>query len=228
MASRQSPRPFKSRPSAWDRTISSQFFRIEEVKPARSSEQPYCRMQHTRTSNTREASDNAFGDKLMTKGVHRFVLSFELAHSSSGFGIILGVATPDGRQKVGVRVWDGRAVMMPQQPKQRSGEVLASPTQRAERAVSSRIEVLVDMFRKSLAFSIDGGAAVDSGILPEHMPESLVVWACIFFKGDAVTLSHHRHRACLGSPPSPPAPVRVPSSNRSGADESYEAGPWIT
>ena len=185
-------------------------------------------MQHTRTSNTREASDDAFGDKLMTKGCHRFVLSFELNHSSSGFGIILGVATPDGRQKVGVRVWDGRAVMFPQQPKQPAGEVLASPTQRAERAVSSRIEVRVDQFRKSLAFSIDGGPAQDSGILPEEIPESLVPWACIFFKGDAVTLSHHRHQACLGSPPSPPAPVRVASSNRSRADESYEAGPWIS
>lgn len=117
--------------------------------------------RHSRTSNSRDLPDELFGDKVMSKGVHHYVLSFELTHSSSGFGIILGVASQDGRRKFGVRCWDGRAIVLPQPPKAPVGPLLVDKVMPrgapVERAVASRVEVTVDMFRKALHFSIDGG-----------------------------------------------------------------------
>ena len=84
------------------------------------------------------------------------------------------------------------------------------------------------MDRRRLLFSIDGAAAVDSGVLPAELPESLVAWAQVFFKGDVLTLSHHRSRLTGQSPPSPPPPVPVPRPPRTYDDTTFEAGPWTT
>ena len=95
----------------------------------------------------------------------------------------------------------------------------------AERAVGRRVEVLVDMDRKMLSFSVDGAAHVDSGVLPADLPDALVPWAQVFFKGDAVTLSHHRSRATAGSVPSP-TPVKVKPPSKVYDMTPFEAGPW--
>ena len=169
----------------------------------------------------------------MKKGVHQFVLSFELTYSSSAFGITLGVASQDGRRKFGVRCWDGRAVLLPKPPKAPIGQLLVDAKmprgEPIERAVASRVEVTVDMFRRALYFSIDGGLAVDFGILPEEMPEALVPWACVFYKGDAVAISDHRHRTVIGTPPTPPAKVRVPRTiwTKEFMEDSVDVGEWV-
>ena len=63
-------------------------------------------------------------------------------------------------------------------------------------------------------------------MLPEDVPDELVPWASLFFKGDAVTLSHHRHRAGASGIHSP-APKRVPRSPPRDTNH-YEAGPWAS
>lgn len=231
--SRPAPKQLKARPSKWHKGNSSEFYRIEETPALRSNQKSGSTGRHSRTSNSRDLPDELFGDKVMSKGVHHYVLSFELTHSSSGFGIILGVASQDGRRKFGVRCWDGRAIVLPQPPKAPVGPLLVDKVMPrgapVERAVASRVEVTVDMFRKALHFSIDGGLAVDIGVLPAEMPEAMVPWACTFYKGDSVTISDHRHRAMLGAPPTPPAKVRIPRTiwTKEFMEETYEAGPWI-
>ena len=225
--SRQSPRLFKPRPSAWKQSAQ---FKIEEVAPLRKGDPPYSRTWHNRTSHAREPPDDALGEKLMTRGEHRFVLNFVLNNelgSTTGHGIILGTASADGRQKVGIRCWDGRVITLPKREKQPAGDVLAPLiATRTERAVHSRVEVIVDLFRRSIGFSIDGGTPADSGLLPHEVPEQLVPWACTVYKGDVVILSNHRYRKVLGTPPTPPAPVRVPPSKWNWEDDEHDAGPW--
>ena len=108
--------------------------------------------------------------------MHQFVLS--LTHL-----LLIGIwhhpwgRVADGRRKFGVRCWDGRAVLLPKPPKAPIGQLLVDAKmprgEPIERAVASRVEVTVDMFRRALYFSIDGGLAVDFGILPEGCPRRL-------------------------------------------------------
>ena len=134
---RPSPRKLKPRPSRWSKAQSSEYYEIDDkieekirarlgsgAAPMRPSLPPVSIARHSRVSNSRDLPDDMFGEKLMTKGVHHFVLSFVLTHSSSAFGIILGVASKDGRRKFGVRCWDGRAISLPQPPKAPIGPLL--------------------------------------------------------------------------------------------------------
>ncbi len=81
------------------------------------------------------------------------------------------------------------------------------------------------MERQRVSFSVDGASAVDARIPPADMPSALVPWAQIFYKGDAVTLSHHRFRQT----PS----VRTPPPHKVAASPQYDtrqfdSGPWVS
>ena len=94
----------------------------------------------------------------------------------------------------------------------------------SERAVDCRVEVIFETDRKRLLFSVDGATAVDSGALPSELPDELVPWASLFFKGDSVTLVQHRTRATKGKPP--PLPPAIVSPAPKLDMRKFEAGPW--
>ena len=238
----RSVRATKTRPSTWSETDSagdlSQCFKVENLAagdglPAASG------LTHSRQSRVGQ-SDDAFGALVMSRGEHRFVLTIECAHSSSGAGLVLGVAAaPDPSQpsyvrpKWGVRPWDGRCVRVPApgpSATDANAVILAESHPRVglytERAVAKRVEVIVDMERRAIAFSVDGASAVDAGVLPDELPSALVPWAQLFFKGDTVALSHHRERPPRrASPRSPPPPVMV-TRGPQWDERVFEAGPW--
>ena len=208
------------------------FWRIEE-RPGVDGDAPSTRLFHTRQSRVGQP-DEAFGTRLMSKGEHRFVITLDELTSPSGSGLLLGVA--DGadngysRFKYGIRVSDGRCVQYPTPEDARNVKKTAAEgflgSARAVRAVDRRVEVVVDMDRRAVAFSVDGMTVVDSGILPGDLPDSLVPWCQIYYKGDAVILSHHRTRATAGKPPATPPPVRVPPPSKVYDMSAVDSGPW--
>jgi hypothetical protein len=203
-----------------------EYFRVEEAPTG-------VRLTHTRQSRVGQA-DEAFGDRIMRHGEHKFVFTIDCAHSSTGTGVYLGAASAsaDGhaRRRFGVRVSDGRFVMYPAGPASGSASAVNCSegwmgAAQSERAVGRRVEVLCDMDRRRLSFSVDGAAHVDCGVLPDELPDALVPWVQVFFKSDVVTLSQHRSRRGSG-PPSPPAPVRVAPPAKVYEATPFEAGPW--
>ena len=234
----RSPRALRANVSGWEE---SAYFKMETVPSGRDRDPPGARIVHTRQSRVGQA-DEAFGDRVMSRGEHRFVFTIACAHSSTGSGLVLGVAAAAGsehvRQKIGIRPSDGRLVRVPAPEPVKGGERDSRPVllaencmpRASERAVGRRVEIIVDLERKQVAFSVDGASAVDSGVLPEELPSTLVPWVQVFFKGDAVTLSHHRVRAPKpgSSPRSPPPPVKVSALVSRAYDQSkFEAGPWV-
>ena len=227
------PRPLKS--SAWDATRSASSFKFEELPPRAPGTAPCSRLKHTRQVSSRDQPDDALGEQVITDGEHRFVLTIE-SSQPSGNGIVLGVASNDGRLKIGVRPFDGRLVVHGlREPS--DGAVRGAPGRSLtlardawrDRQVGTRVEVTVDMHRRDISFSLDGGIAVSSGVLPADIPDKLVPWVSLMFKNDMVTLSEHRVRAIRGSVPSPqrpPKPVRVPPRRHSFDDKKYDSGPW--
>ena len=230
---RPSPRALKYKPSNF---VPDEFFKVEELPPHRDIEEPMSRIVHKRQSRVGQA-DEAYGDRVMSKGEHRFVFTIHNTHHDAGTGILLGVAAADrgdgyARRKWGVRVSDGRLVSFPtpdaSSPDGRDSKYLAEAFIEGQqmRAVGRRVEVVLDLDLGRLAFSVDGALAVDSGAMPDELPEALVPWVQVFYKNDAVILSHHRSRPTFGSPPSPP-PVRVPKHiSRAYDNAPFEAGPW--
>lgn len=192
---------------------------------------PHTRLIHTRQSRVGQA-DEAFGTRVMSKGEHRFVFTIDVAQSPSGSGLLLGFADGDdngySRFKYGIRVSDGRCVQYPTptDPKimQLSEGFMSAAT--AQRAVGRRVEVVVDMDRRLCGFSVDGATLVDSGIMPSDLPVTLVPWCQIYYKADALTLSHHRMRITGATPPSPPKPVKVPPISRVYDNTGFDSGPW--
>lgn len=231
------PRPFKAKQSSFE---AAEFFRVESIPPAREGDAPGARLTHKRQSRVGQ-SDEAFGDRVMSKGEHRFIFTILSAHSPSGNGLCLGVAAAEHvghastRHKYGIRVSDGRCVSYPspdspsggRSPNVRLSEGFMSHRE-SVRAVGRRVEVIVDMDRRRLFFSVDGAAHVDSGVLPETLPDALVPWVQLFFKSDAISLSQHRSRPTNGAPPSPQPPVLVPPSARFYDYTRFEAGPWTS
>jgi hypothetical protein len=223
----RTPKPSRPRPSAWS---AHEHFRIEEIPAERAGDLPSSRLRHTRQVTARDEPDNALGDRLIASGEHRFFLTLNETHSATGSGVCLGVATPDGKIKVGVRPSDGRLVILPppvgHPPGRPLGGIGSRDAGSHQRAVAARVEVIVDMQRRTVCFSLDGAVAVDSGVLPQELPDQLVPWASLFFKGDSVTISNHRHRSGGRGLPQP-SPVRVPRSPPRD-DSQHDAGPWTT
>ena len=107
-------RPYKSKSTSFS---PAEYFKIETVQGERDNEANGARLTHTRQSRVGQA-DECFGDRVMSKGEHKFVFTICSSHSGSGTGFILGVAAvSDGsiyaRKKYGVRVSDGRCITYP-------------------------------------------------------------------------------------------------------------------
>lgn len=242
--SRPSPRAFKAKPTSFDKDDS---FRLEVVPPERDFGAAGARLTHKVQCRVGQANE-VYGDRVMSKGEHRFVVTIEETHSPAGTGLIFGVASANasesyGRRKYGVRVSDGRFIQLPvpqldfrelrnaseEERRPPSARLLAEGhhgAARSMRAVAHRVEIICDMDRRRLAFSVDGATAVDSGIMPEDLPEALVPWVQVFFKGDVVTLEQHRSRLTGASPPHSPPPVLVPPPSKVYDQTPFEAGPW--
>ena len=222
------PRSYRSKAAKWVGTDSSAFT-VASIPDPRAGERgvkPHSRITHKRQSRVHQA-DDALGNIVMKAGEHRFVYDISSV-TSSGCGIRVGVASVDGRERWGIRLSDGRSVRVPAADLD-PGEAAVLLAERAvgtmERAVSRRVEVIVNMAQRIVRYSVDGATAVDSGVLPDDYSDELVPWAQLFYKDDAVTLSHHR-TARVPQRASPrlvrsrrevPAPVRKPP---------FEAGPW--
>ena len=223
-------RNFKAKPCSFNK---DEFFRVESVPAANPSSETGAKVTHLRQSRVNQ-SDEIYGDKVMSKGEHRFVFSISNMASPTGGGLCLGVAEAVdnrySRRKIGVRVSDGRCVVLPPPAEgkstpsiQLSERFMSSALQ--QRAVDRRVEIIVNMDKKCVLFSVDGGTAVDSGVLPHELPESLVPWAQAFFKGGVITLTDHRTRLTADRQPhSPPVLVKPPS--RIWEFVGFEAGPW--
>ena len=228
------PRAYHQRAAKWLADAnSSDCFKVESITDPRGAKHfPHSRIIHTRQSRVCQP-DEAIGEFVMTRGEHRFVFEIKLAphvigtaRASSASGILVGVASPDGHQRFGIRPSDGRAISIPAVEREQQA-VMVGGSSRTERAVSQRIEVTVNMARRLVLYSIDGAPAVDSGVLPDDYPDSLVPWCSLFYKNDSVTLSHHQTRG-VNYPTSPRSP---PSSAGNRGTDSYfpafEAGPWV-
>ena len=227
--SRLSPSLPKRLRSSWDASRSAHSFSFQALEVRSPGTHAPHRCKHTRQVSSRDLPDEALGDQLMSAGEHKFVLTIENAQPS-GSGVCMGVASPDGRLKIGVRPSDGRLVIQPTPKEHAPGRHLTlSRDAWTERQVGARVEVTVDMHRRDVSFSLDGGIAVSSGVLPADLPDTLVPWVSLMFKNDAVTLSDHRFTSVRGqpSPKRPPKPVRV-APRRSFDDKPYEAGPWTS
>ena len=249
------PRPFQRRASSFapDRAKPGAF-KVESQADVRDGFYPKSRAEHLRQSRVNEA-DDILGDKVMTKGEHRFIFEIDSSTSSSCSNIRVGVASIDGHsaqrtlpvaarlhihprcvrvllaaERWGIRPIDGRSVSCTA-GRMDTAVLLASGscerTVPKERTVRQRVEVTVNMNRRLVLYSVDGAIAIDSGVIPDDYPDALVPWVQLFYKGDSVTLSEHRYRQIV-QPPSP----RSPSSTRKkpqtpwSNDKPYEAGQW--
>ena len=67
-------------------------------------------IQHTRKCSSRDSPDEVLGEHLMTQGEHRFCYT---VLRGSGTGMRVGVASANGSQTVGIRLYDGRVVHSP-------------------------------------------------------------------------------------------------------------------
>ena len=226
-----SPHAWRQRSSKWA-VSSPELFKIESTPDPREGHHATSRLLHMRQSRVNQP-DDALGDRVMSKGEHRFVFDIDSARSSGSL-VRVGVASTDGRDRWGIRLTDGRSISIrPGVPtaeeRERQCNVLLADkpiaAARQERAVSRRVEVIVDMARRHVFYSVDGGSAVDSGVLPEDYPELLVPWAQLFYKGDAVTLSQHRSRAVNHAARSPRLQP-TPSKPSSPPPPAFDAGSW--
>ena len=167
-----SPHAWTHRSSQWKAQPSA--FKTESIADPRGGYCAQSKIRHTRQSRVNRP-DEAFGELVMSKGEHRFVFDIEPS-TSSGSCVRVGVASTDGHYRWGIRPIDGRAVcVLPGLPsaedrERQSRALLADKplaTTASERAVAQRVEVTVDMARRQVLYSIDGGIAVDSGVLPD-------------------------------------------------------------
>ena len=222
----RSPHAWKQRTSKWTACDNA---KIDVIADVRDGYRARSRVVHTKQSRVHQP-DDVFGERVMGKGEHRFLFEVEPARSS-GSGVRVGVASVDGRQRWGIRLTDGKSVHnLPGMPtaedrereRESSAFYLSDNPVAQERAVVQRVEVIVDMARRHVLYSIDGGSAVDSGVLPDEYPDSLTPWAQLFYKGDAVTLSAHRSRTA-SRPKAPRTPTRKAASP---SEPTCDAGPW--
>jgi hypothetical protein len=220
------PRTYRSKKVEW---VGVDGFTVEVVPDPRAGERgvkPHSRLTHKRQSRVNQA-DDALGNITMKKGEHRFVFDIRSV-SSSGYGIRVGVASTDGRERFGIRLSDGRSVRVPE-ANQDLGEAPVMLAERVagalDRAVSRRVEVIVNMALHTVHYSVDGATAVDSGVLPDDYPDELVPWAQMFYKHDEVTISHYRTARLpqRSTPRSASSRREVPPPAKK---PPYEAGPW--
>ena len=133
---------------------------VELISSQRPGDPPASRVKHKRQSKVGRP-DDVFGERAMSSGEHRIVYIIE-SQSASGCGLALGVASADGKLRWGVRSSDGRAITYPSRRSSESGRVVMLASSAVpgsqERAVSRRVEVIVDMARRRLRFSVDGCA----------------------------------------------------------------------
>jgi hypothetical protein len=197
-------------------------FREERVPDPRAGFKPMSRLTHQMQSRVHQP-DDCLCDVQMTKGEHRFVFDV-CTSSSSGGGIRMGVASADGYYRWGVRASDGRSIRLPSADAGEPAVMLAEGvTNVQERACVRRVEVVVDMARRTVQYSVDGAGLVDSGVLPDEYPDTLVPWVQLFYKHDAVMISSYRRRS-VNYKPQPRSPPKPP---RKEPASEYEAGPWI-
>ncbi len=215
---------YRARTSGW---MGSEYCRVESVPPFREGEPTGSKVVHKRQSRVGYPDDVA-GDLIIKRGEHRVTMTIN-TQSASGSGLVLGVASLDGCQRWGVKSSDGRLKRYPESSWRKTDlvdqpVVMLAPGRRGanERAINRRVEVIIDMARRRLLFSVDGATAVDAGLLPDELPAKLVCWAQLFYKGDSVTITHHRSRHAGG--PQTPSPVRVPPSRP--FEPLTDAGPW--
>jgi hypothetical protein len=177
-------------------------------------------VQHIRQPRA-GGKDEVLGEPLLTgDGEHRFVFT---VISGTGTGMRVGIASADGSQTFGMRLYDGRLAQHPPPPPKDDGEGglparLCSETDRVwDRIPGTRIEIIVDLTTRRLDFNVgeSGGRTVDAGVqLPR---EGVRPWFQCQLKGDAVAISEHRVFV------SPLRMVRSPSSP-GGRRRSASAG----
>ena len=233
-----SPHSWKPKTSNWVAEADNHF-KTESIPDPRLGYKPQSKLVHSRQSRVNQP-DDAFGGRIMKTGEHHFVFEVN-SQRSSGCGMRVGVASADGRDRWGIRLVDGCAVYVGRgmdsaeaRDRQVGGMLTDKPpatiggTNYRECAVTRRVEVFVDMARRIVKYSVDGGYAFDSGVLPEDYSDALVPWAQTFYKGDTVTLSQHRSRAATR--PSSPRLTEAKTPKKKPRDrwdsKPFEAGPW--
>jgi len=233
-----SPHSWKPKTSNWVAEADNHF-KTESIPDPRQGYKPQSKLVHSRQSRVNQP-DDAFGGRIMKTGEHHFVFEVN-SQRSSGCGMRVGVASSDGRDRWGIRLVDGCAVYVGRgmdsaeaRDRQLGGMLTDKPpatiggTNYRECAVTRRVEVFVDMARRIVKYSVDGGYAFDSGVLPEDYSDALVPWAQTFYKGDTVTLSQHRSRAATR--PSSPRLTEAKTPKKKPRDrwdsKPFEAGPW--
>ena len=185
-------------------------------------------LQHVEQPTSGDTNEVCGEPLISSEGEHRFTFTII---RGSGTGMRVGIASADGRQTWGFRIFDGRLQQWPPPPSERSrsdassmaangdeNDGHTSSTERIwNRVPGQKIEVVVDVTHKRLMFNVglNGGCALNVGIdLP---PEGFRPWFESKLKLDAIAISSTRVALSHpGAPVARPAPCRI-----SGACTAY-------